>query len=110
MCIRFGMVSMETDVEELLGLVTRTGLELEDQVHKLQSMSEMVRKGIEEAQNELRKESDEMIWQEGILRHVPLVGSIYNWLSPAQKVIRIFWPNFGHVSSISVHNIFVYFI
>ena len=86
MCIRFGMVSMETDVEELLGLVTRTGLELEDQVHKLQSMSEMVRKGIEDAQNELRKESDEMIWQEGILRHVPLVGSIYNWLSPAQKL------------------------
>ena len=86
MCIRFGMVSMETDVEELLGLVIRTGLELEDQVHKLQSMSEMVRKGIEDAQNELRKESDEMIWQEGILRHVPLVGSIYNWLSPAQKL------------------------
>ena len=86
MCIRFGMVSMETDVEELLGLVTRTGLELADQVNQLQSMSEMVRKGIEDAQNELRKESDEMIWQEGILRHVPLVGSIYNWLSPAQKV------------------------
>ena len=86
MCIRFGMVSMETDVEELLGLVTRTGLELADQVNQLQSMSEMVRKGIEDAQNELRRESDEMIWQEGILRHVPLVGSIYNWLSPAQKV------------------------
>ena len=89
MCIRFGMVSMETDVEELLGLVTRTGLELADQVHTLQSMSEMVQKGIEDAQNELRKESDEMIWQEGILRHVPLVGSIYNWLSPAQKVYFI---------------------
>ena len=50
-------------------------------------MSELVRKGIEQAQTDLRKESDELIWQEGILRHVPLVGSIYNWISPAQKVI-----------------------
>ena len=38
-----------------------------------------------QAQGELQKESDEAIWQEGILRHVPLVGSFYNWLSPAQK-------------------------
>lgn len=50
-------------------------------------MSELVRKGIEQAQTDLRKESDELIWQEGILRHVPLVGSIYNWISPAQKVV-----------------------
>merc|ERR1712025_692319 len=49
-------------------------------------MSELVRKGIEQAQTDLRKESDELIWQEGILRHVPLVGSIYNWISPAQKL------------------------
>ena len=56
----------------------------------MQSMSELVRKGIEQAQDDLRKESEEVLWQEGILRHVPLVGSIYNWLSPAQKVINFF--------------------
>ena len=49
-------------------------------------MSELVKKGIEQAQSDLRKESDEQLWQEGILRHVPLVGSVYNWFSPAQKV------------------------
>jgi hypothetical protein len=53
-------------------------------------MSDLVQKGIEEAQTDLRKESDEIIWQEGILRHVPLVGSIYNWISPAQKVHIIY--------------------
>ena len=31
-CIRFGMVSMDTDVEELLKLVIRTGIELDEQV------------------------------------------------------------------------------
>jgi hypothetical protein len=35
MCIRFGMVSMETDVEELLALVTKTGTELDQQVRVL---------------------------------------------------------------------------
>ena len=32
MCIRFGMVSMETDVEELLALVVNTGKQLDEQV------------------------------------------------------------------------------
>ena len=31
-CIRFGMVSADTDVEELLSLVVRTGTELDEQV------------------------------------------------------------------------------
>ena len=32
LCIRFGMVSMETDVEELLALVINTGKQLDEQV------------------------------------------------------------------------------
>ena len=68
-CIRFGMVSMETDVEELLNLVIKTGIDLDEQVAQLQNMSEVIRKGIEQAQGELQKESDDAIWQEGILRY-----------------------------------------
>ena len=63
---------------------------MDEQVNHLHDMEEMVRKGIQQAQSDLQKESDEVIWQEGILRHVPLVGSIYNWISPAQKVYLIF--------------------
>ena len=37
MCIRFGMVSMETDVEELLALVVNTGKQLDEQVMKKSS-------------------------------------------------------------------------
>jgi hypothetical protein len=51
MCIRFGMVSMDTDVEELLALVTRTGTDLDEQVDHFQNMEEMVRKGIQQAQS-----------------------------------------------------------
>ena len=85
MCIRFGMVSDETDVEELLNLVVTAGQQLDEQLVELNQMGDLVRKGIEQAADDLRKESDEAIWQEGVLRHVPLVGSLYNWLSPIQK-------------------------
>ena len=77
---------MDTDVEELLRLVAKSGIELDEELAQLENMSETIRKGIEQAQGELQRESDEALWQEGLLRHVPLVGSFYNWISPAQKV------------------------
>jgi len=82
MCVRFGMVTMDTDVEELLTLVINTGQEIDEAVAQLQTMSEVVKRGVLQAQDELQRESDNQIWQEGLLRHVPIVGSFYNWLSP----------------------------
>lgn len=41
--------------------------------------------GIEEAEQEIQKENEEKLWQEGILRHVPVVGHFVNWFSPPQK-------------------------
>lgn len=38
--------------------------------------------GIETATADLQRENDERLWQEGILRHVPIFSSVYNWLSP----------------------------
>ena len=55
-------------------------------MHQLATMSDLVVKGIEKAQEDLRRENDDALWREGILRHVPIVGSIYNWISPVQKV------------------------
>ena len=52
--MRFGMVSMETDVSELLTLVVKTGIELDEQVAQLNNMGEVIRRGIEQAQGELR--------------------------------------------------------
>ncbi len=83
------MVSMDTDVDELLALVVKTGLDLDDQVAQLNNMSEVIRRGIEQAQGELKRESDEALLQEGILRHVPIVGSFYNWLSPVAEKPKI---------------------
>ena len=79
------MVSMETDVSELLTLVVKTGIELDEQVAQLNNMGEVIRRGIEQAQGELRRESDDALLQEGILRHVPIVGSFVNWFSPVAE-------------------------
>ena len=38
--------------------------------------------GIEAATEDLQKENDEKLWQEGLLRHIPVVGSFVNWWAP----------------------------
>ena len=44
------MVTMDTDVEELLTLVVSTGKEIDNAAERLQSMSEVVKKGVQQAQ------------------------------------------------------------
>lgn len=41
--------------------------------------------GIETATVDLKKETEENLWQEGILRHVPVFGNLVNWWSPPLK-------------------------
>lgn len=41
--------------------------------------------GIEKATEELRQEAEEAMWEEGILRRVPIVGTFVSWFSPPVK-------------------------
>ncbi|XP_022911042.2 pyridoxal-dependent decarboxylase domain-containing protein 1 [Onthophagus taurus] len=85
MCVRFGMLTPQSDVEELLNLVIKVGQSVEENSRVLDSMAEIVRKGIETATLDLQKENEERLWQEGILRHVPVVGTFVNWWSPKSR-------------------------
>lgn len=79
------MVVAITDVEALANLVRVTGIDLEESTLALETMAVMIRKGIEEAQAELQRETEEKLWEEGLLRHIPVVGSLVNYFSPPQK-------------------------
>ena len=68
MCVRFGMVTMDTDVEELLNLVINCGKDIDEAVNQLENLSEVVKRGMEQAQDELSKEAEDQLWQEGLLR------------------------------------------
>lgn len=79
------MVTNETDVEELLDLVIQTGLKIQENSKILDTMTEILKKGIEAAETDLQREAEEKLWQDGILRQVPLVGRVVNWWSPPAK-------------------------
>lgn len=84
-CVRFGMVTHETDVEELLDLVVSVGKNVQENSRVLDTMSEIVKRGIQAATADLQRENEEKLWQDGILRHVPVVGRVFNWWSPPTK-------------------------
>ncbi|XP_075230465.1 pyridoxal-dependent decarboxylase domain-containing protein 1 isoform X2 [Lycorma delicatula] len=84
-CVRFGMVTAETDVAELLNLFQSVGQKEEESWKFIDTMAEVVKKGIEAATLDLQKESEEKLWQDGILRQVPVFGSLVNWWSPITK-------------------------
>lgn len=109
-CVRFGMVTDELDVEELVGMVLGAGIELEESSKALESMSELVKQGIQEASKGLQQENEEKILQEGLLRHVPIVGSLFNWWSPTSKETGIRGRSFNITSGLveSTENIYKY--
>uniref|UniRef100_A0A3P9MES8 Uncharacterized protein n=1 Tax=Oryzias latipes TaxID=8090 RepID=A0A3P9MES8_ORYLA len=51
-------------------------------------MTEVVKKGILEAELELQRASEEKLLEEGMLRQIPVVGSVLNWLSPVQSSVK----------------------
>ncbi|XP_052761323.1 pyridoxal-dependent decarboxylase domain-containing protein 1-like isoform X2 [Mya arenaria] len=84
-CVKFGLVTDDTDVSELITLVQDIGKQVEESAKYLESMSELVRKGIQEANKDLIVEKQHKIQQEGVLRQLPMIGSMMNWWSPPPK-------------------------
>uniref|UniRef100_A0A8C5QPR8 Pyridoxal-dependent decarboxylase domain-containing protein 1 n=1 Tax=Leptobrachium leishanense TaxID=445787 RepID=A0A8C5QPR8_9ANUR len=83
-CVYIGMVPEDVDVSELVETIAAMGKDIEENSRLLENMTEVVRKGILEAEEQLQKANEERLLQEGVLRQIPLVGSMLNWLSPVQ--------------------------
>uniref|UniRef100_A0A8C3G0S2 Pyridoxal-dependent decarboxylase domain-containing protein 1 n=1 Tax=Cyclopterus lumpus TaxID=8103 RepID=A0A8C3G0S2_CYCLU len=87
-CIFVGMVTEDVDVSELVNTVAALGRDIEESGRLLENMTEVVRKGILEAELQLQQANEEKLIEEGMLRQLPLVGSVLNWFSPFQSSIK----------------------
>lgn len=87
-CIFVGMVTEDVDVSELVDTIAALGRDIEESGRLLENMTEVVRKGILEAELQLQKASEEKLIEEGMLRQLPLVGSVLNWFSPFESSIK----------------------
>uniref|UniRef100_A0A8D0GTW4 Pyridoxal-dependent decarboxylase domain-containing protein 1 n=1 Tax=Sphenodon punctatus TaxID=8508 RepID=A0A8D0GTW4_SPHPU len=88
-CIYIGMVTEDLDVSELVETIVAMGREIEESSRLLENMTEVVRKGIQEAQVQLQKANEERLLEEGLLRQIPVVGSVLNWFSPFQASPKV---------------------
>uniref|UniRef100_A0A1I8EQZ7 Pyridoxal-dependent decarboxylase domain-containing protein 1 n=1 Tax=Wuchereria bancrofti TaxID=6293 RepID=A0A1I8EQZ7_WUCBA len=84
-CVKFGMLSNDKDLTDLVHLVAERGREIEQSQKYMDSLAEMIRQGIEAANKDLKRENDERLIQEGMMRQIPLMSSLVNWFSPLDK-------------------------
>ncbi|XP_061702335.1 pyridoxal-dependent decarboxylase domain-containing protein 1 isoform X2 [Syngnathoides biaculeatus] len=87
-CIFISMVADDVDIQALVETIMTLGRDIEENGRLLENMTEVVRKGIREAELELLKANDEKLMEEGMLRQLPLFGSVLNWLSPVQTSVK----------------------
>ncbi|XP_073695403.1 pyridoxal-dependent decarboxylase domain-containing protein 1 isoform X3 [Garra rufa] len=87
-CIFIGMATEDLDVAELVETIVSFGRDIEESGKLFENMTEVVRKGIQEAELQLQKANEEKLIEEGVLRQIPLVGSVLNWFSPVQASVK----------------------
>uniref|UniRef100_A0A674E990 Pyridoxal-dependent decarboxylase domain-containing protein 1 n=1 Tax=Salmo trutta TaxID=8032 RepID=A0A674E990_SALTR len=87
-CIFIGMATEDLDVAELVDMIAALGRDIEENGRLLENMTEVVRKGIQEAERQLQKDNQDKLMEEGVLRQIPLVGSVLNWFSPFQSTVK----------------------
>ncbi|KAL6476436.1 hypothetical protein MHYP_G00149350 [Metynnis hypsauchen] len=87
-CIFIGVAAEDLDVAALVETIACVGREIEESGKLLENMTEVVRKGILEAELQLQKANEEKLMEEGVLRQIPLVSSVMNWFSPVQSSIK----------------------
>ncbi|XP_069037148.1 pyridoxal-dependent decarboxylase domain-containing protein 1 isoform X3 [Lepisosteus oculatus] len=87
-CVYIGIATEDLDVTELVETIAVMGRDIEENSKLLENMTEVVRKGIQEAEQQLQKANEEKLMEEGLLRQIPVVGSVLNWFSPVQSSIK----------------------
>ncbi|KAL7058964.1 hypothetical protein AAHC03_013838 [Spirometra sp. Aus1] len=101
-CLRFGLITPGTDITEMLELVLQVASAVEEDSNYVNNLSEIVKRGIEEATNQLKVEQEKKLREEGMLRQVPYLDRLVNWWYPpsdAQIPGRALNLSIGELSS-----------
>eukprot|EP00042_Codosiga_hollandica_P056117 m.802447 g.802447 ORF g.802447 m.802447 type:complete len:441 (+) comp59274_c0_seq23:384-1706(+) len=72
----------DAQLGHLVQAISKVGDGLPVNEELLNSFTLAVKQGIDKAQKELEAESQARLFEEGILRHVPIVGDLLNWFAP----------------------------
>eukprot|EP01135_Chromosphaera_perkinsii_P001964 Nk52_evm11s215 gene=Nk52_evmTU11s215 len=87
-CVYIDLMESQLDQSSFVHLLQgmcKTANSLEESKKLLVHMEELIRKGIEDAESDLKQESDEKLLEDGIIRQVPVIGNVLNWLSPIDE-------------------------
>jgi hypothetical protein len=85
-CVQLKSVPPGTTIHELMEILYEVVDEMESGRKNMEDMSSLVMKGIKEAEKELEEQKLKKLEEEGVLRNVPLVGSVLGWLYPTSPV------------------------
>ena len=93
----------EEGINHLIETLATTAIELEKSEKFILILSEMIKKGILEAQNELQRENDQKL-EEGFIKNLPFVGSLYGLFAGTPEE-----PKKNTVKAFSLPKGFLYF-
>jgi len=73
-----------TYVDEII----KTATSVEKEFDFSKQIGKIIESGIKEAEERLRKQNERLEAEGGLIRKIPIVGSVWNWWSPANQNLR----------------------
>ncbi|CAF1186253.1 unnamed protein product [Didymodactylos carnosus] len=81
--LRLAIVRKNDDLDVLLRKMQDAGHETEQSLKYVEVTAEKVREGIRQAEKDLQDENQQLLYQEDILRQLPIVANLLSWWLPS---------------------------
>ncbi|KJE92765.1 hypothetical protein CAOG_03671 [Capsaspora owczarzaki ATCC 30864] len=102
-CLLVGVDAVPATVQTITAIVdaiSRCSADVEANLHLPQYLDESIQQSIRQAEEDLKRANDNQFYEGGIVRHLPIVGSVWEWFSPAEKPADIAGRHFSLASGV----------